>query len=116
MKFTFKSSKRLRTRLHSAGSLGPPQIPSPVIRMAPKPRRFTVSSPAIEKVPAAAAFGVGMRDWIPRPRARIPEKVAAQERWSAVRCQLLRKQFGRPASGLTQQLGYCRKIKKAEPT
>ena len=38
------------------GSLGSPQIPSPVMRMAPKPRRWMVRSPPTEKVPLAVAF------------------------------------------------------------
>jgi hypothetical protein len=37
-------------------SLGSPQIPLPVIRIAPNPIRFTVRSPAIVNVPAAFAF------------------------------------------------------------
>src|SRR5579864_8427725 len=36
---------------------GSPQIPDPVIRMAPKPSRLTVRSPPTSMVPAAAAVG-----------------------------------------------------------
>src|SRR6266851_2661954 len=38
-----------------ARSCGGPQTPSPVIRIAPKPRRLTVSLPPSETVPLAAA-------------------------------------------------------------
>src|SRR5258706_15735575 len=55
MKLTPNSMARRRTAIAVAGSLGGPQIPSPVRRMAPKPRRLTVSSPPKEIVPAAAA-------------------------------------------------------------
>src|SRR5579862_658899 len=36
---------------------GSPQIPGPVIRMAPNPSRLTVRSPPTSMVPAAAAVG-----------------------------------------------------------
>src|SRR5262245_61075147 len=45
MKLTPSSVARRRTASAAAGSLGGPQIPSPVMRMAPKPRRRTASSP-----------------------------------------------------------------------
>src|SRR5450755_3054165 len=50
MKFTPNSTARLRTRLASPGSLGSPQIPLPVSRIAPYPRRFTSRSPPIVNV------------------------------------------------------------------
>src|SRR2546429_4137395 len=55
MKLTPSSTARRRTAIAAAGFLGGPQIPSPVIRMAPKPRRLTVSSPPSEIVPLEAA-------------------------------------------------------------
>src|SRR5271169_1308976 len=55
MKLTPNSMARRRTAIALAGSLGGPQIPSPVRRMAPKPRRLTVSSPPSERVPLLAA-------------------------------------------------------------
>src|SRR5712672_2396640 len=58
MKLTPKSTARRRTAIAAARSLGGPQIPSPVRRMAPKPRRLTVSSPPREIVPLLAA------DWL----------------------------------------------------
>src|ERR1700687_5587386 len=58
MKFTPNSMARRRTAIAVAGSLGGPQIPSPVRRIAPKPRRLTVSSPPSVIVPAFAADGV----------------------------------------------------------
>src|SRR5215204_4298308 len=51
------SRVRLSTWRASSGSRGSPQMPSPVIRIAPKPMRFTSRSPPIENVPAAAASG-----------------------------------------------------------
>src|SRR5689334_3316126 len=45
------SIARRNTRLHSSGSRGSPQTPSPVSRIAPKPRRLTLSSPPMSKVP-----------------------------------------------------------------
>src|SRR5579859_813932 len=53
MRFTPSSTARLRTRRASAGSLGSPQTPGPVMRMAPKPRRWTGRSPPILKTPLA---------------------------------------------------------------
>src|ERR1700687_3705913 len=54
MKLTPSSTARRRTAIAVAGSLGGPQIPSPVRRMAPKPRRLTVSSPPRSIVPLSA--------------------------------------------------------------
>src|SRR6266478_6003674 len=55
MKLTPNSMARRRTAIAVAGSLGGPQTPSPVRRMAPKPRRLTVSSLPREIVPLPAA-------------------------------------------------------------
>src|ERR1700682_2638048 len=55
MKLTPSSTARRRTAIAPARSCGGPQTPSPVIRIAPKPRRLTVSLPASETVPLAAA-------------------------------------------------------------
>src|SRR5712692_3278219 len=54
MKLTPSSIARRRTAIAAAGSFGGPQIPSPVRRIAPKPRRLTVSSPPSEMVPLEA--------------------------------------------------------------
>src|ERR1700720_789805 len=58
MKLTPSSVARRRTASTEGGSLGGPQIPSPVIRMAPKPRRRTVSSSPNETVPLEPARGL----------------------------------------------------------
>src|SRR3954466_14716034 len=50
MKSTPSSTARRTTRMHSARSVGSPQMPEPVSRMAPKPSRCTVL-PAISNVP-----------------------------------------------------------------
>src|ERR1700754_2814439 len=55
MKLTPSSTARRRTALASSRLGGSPQMPSPVIRMAPNPRRLTVRSPPMSIVPAAAA-------------------------------------------------------------
>src|SRR5215218_10162948 len=53
MKLTPSSTARRSTRMHSSWSSGGPQTPFPVIRMAPKPSRLTVTSPPRVKVPDA---------------------------------------------------------------
>src|SRR5918992_379531 len=58
IKFMPNSTALLSTDLASSGSSGSPQIPGPVMRIAPKPRRFTLRSPRAS-VPAAAAWKVG---------------------------------------------------------
>jgi len=45
------STARCNTRIASGRLEGSPQIPSPVIRIAPNPRRFTRRSPPIENSP-----------------------------------------------------------------
>ena len=55
MKSTPSSIARRRTRRASGSSLGGPQMPGPVSRMAPNPMRLTRSSPPSEIVPAADA-------------------------------------------------------------
>src|SRR5882762_9298316 len=55
MRLSPSSTARRRTRRHSSGSAGSPQIPSPVRRMEPKPRRRTVGPSPIRKVPVASS-------------------------------------------------------------
>src|SRR5215469_13881949 len=55
MKLTPSSTTRRSVVLARSRSGGSPQMPEPVIRMAPKPSRRTVRSPPISMVPAAAA-------------------------------------------------------------
>src|ERR1022692_4624555 len=55
MKLTPNSTARRRSAIAAARSFGGPQIPSPVRRIAPKPRRLTVSSLPSSIVPAVAA-------------------------------------------------------------
>ena len=45
MRSTPISTARRSTRMHSSRSDGSPQTPFPVICMAPKPRRWTVTAP-----------------------------------------------------------------------
>src|SRR5258705_6703464 len=56
MKLTPSSTVRRSTALASSRLAGSPQIPSPVTRMAPNPRRLTVRSPPTAVVPAAPAL------------------------------------------------------------
>jgi hypothetical protein len=51
MKFTSRPTARRSTRIASSGSLGGPQMPGPVIRIAPQPSRTTGVSPPILNVP-----------------------------------------------------------------
>src|SRR5258708_7412363 len=56
MKLTPSSIARRKTRRASSGSAGSPQMPLPVMRIAPKPRRWIGNSFPRLKVPLAAAL------------------------------------------------------------
>src|SRR3954468_9227675 len=58
MWLTPSSTARRSTACAVSTSSGRPQMPGPVRRMAPKPRRLTSISPAIAKVPEAVAVGM----------------------------------------------------------
>src|SRR3954453_8454650 len=66
---TPSSTARRRTACAVSTSSGRPQMPGPVRRIAPKPRRFTSSSPAIAKVPEAVA--VGMAGGLPSEHGQV---------------------------------------------
>src|SRR5277367_3938811 len=51
-----RPTARRRTRIAPSRSFGSPQIPSPVMRIAPKPMRLTVRLPPSVKVPLCAAI------------------------------------------------------------
>src|SRR5580704_16267403 len=55
MKLTPRATALRRTRTASFLSLGSPQTPLPVIRIAPNPSRLTLRSPPIRNWPAFAA-------------------------------------------------------------
>src|SRR5580658_1674219 len=55
MKLTPNSTARRSTARATSRSAGSPQMPFPVIRMAPKPSRLTVRSPPTSMVPAPPA-------------------------------------------------------------
>src|SRR5687767_12790390 len=59
MKLTPSSTARRNTVLAASRSGGSPQIPRPVTRIAPKPRRLTVRSPPIVIVADDAALTAG---------------------------------------------------------
>src|ERR1700722_16255310 len=63
MKLTPSCAALWTTFSAAATSAGGPQTPGPVIRMAPKPRRFTFRSPPSVIWPAAAALGVAVMVW-----------------------------------------------------
>src|SRR5262249_16987665 len=56
IKFTPSSTARLKTFSALARSGGQPQMPSPVMRIAPNPNRLTVRSPPNFQVGLVAAF------------------------------------------------------------
>ena len=55
MKSTPRSAARRSTRIASPRSAGSPQMPEPVICMAPYPRRATATLPPIANTPLANA-------------------------------------------------------------
>src|SRR6185312_2506721 len=57
MKLTPSSTTRRSVAMARSRLGGSPQMPGPVIRMAPNPSRLTVRSPPTSMVPAAAAVG-----------------------------------------------------------
>src|SRR5580693_5861354 len=57
MKLTPSSTTRRSVAMDWSRLGGSPQMPGPVIRMAPNPIRLTVRSPPTSMVPAAAAVG-----------------------------------------------------------
>src|SRR3954449_578599 len=69
MWLTPSSTARCRTAWARSTSSGRPQMPGPVSRMAPKPRRLTSSSPAIPNVPEAVA--VGMAGGLPSEHGQV---------------------------------------------
>jgi hypothetical protein len=78
------SSARRRTRLASSGSSGGPQMPLPVIRMAPKPRRRTSRSPPMVKVSMASTLATGRFSYAAEPVSTRPRR----RRFSAVSVRL----------------------------
>src|SRR3954468_2746687 len=69
MWLTPSSTARRSTACAVSTSSGRPQMPGPVRRMAPKPRRLTSISPAIAKVPEAVA--VGMAGGLPSEHGQV---------------------------------------------
>src|SRR6202790_4075309 len=55
MKLMSRPGRRRKVRNASARSVGGPQMPGPVMRMLPKPRRLTLVLPSILNAPAFAA-------------------------------------------------------------
>src|SRR6187200_2061332 len=60
MKLIRSSGTRLRVRVASALSAGGPQMPGPVRRIAPKPRRLTSISPPILNEPDLRASSLSI--------------------------------------------------------
>src|SRR3954462_16005271 len=69
MWLTPSSSARRSTAYAFSTSSGRPQMPEPVRRIAPNPRRLTSISPAIAKVPEAVA--VGMAGGLPSEHGQV---------------------------------------------
>src|SRR5580704_17715865 len=64
MKLTPSSTTRRSVAMACSRLGGSPQIPDPVIRIAPKPMRLTVRSPPTSMVPAAAAVGCALTPYL----------------------------------------------------
>src|SRR6266436_4466958 len=64
MKLTPSSTTRLSVAMAWSRLGGSPQMPGPVIRMAPNPMRLTVRSPPTSMVPAAAAVGCALTRYL----------------------------------------------------
>src|SRR6476620_6747886 len=73
IKFTPSSTARLRTFSAFCRSVGQPQMPSPVTRIAPKPSRLTVKSPPKLNVGFVAIF-----DDVPVSALRITSDLPAR--------------------------------------
>src|ERR1700733_10097277 len=67
IKFTPSSSARRNTLRASSRSLGSPQMPGPVIRMAPYPSRLTLRSPPNSNVVVASVCKDSILTKIPHP-------------------------------------------------
>src|SRR5262245_66384808 len=67
MKSTSSERSRRRTARAATGSFGGPQMPSPVMRIAPKPSRVTSRSPPMANVPDAVAVTVMTARYLPAP-------------------------------------------------
>ena len=74
------ATARRSASLARSRSGGSPQIPGPVIRIAPKPSRFTVRSPPTSILPAAAAVGL---PFMTAPSAAYPAIQSASVRPAA---------------------------------
>src|SRR5258708_18486480 len=72
MKFTSSATACRSAALACSRSGGSPQMPSPVIRMAPNPSRFTVRSPPTPTVPAAFALGGALMEHLPVSQSQLP--------------------------------------------
>src|SRR6266702_134306 len=64
MKLTPSSTTRRSVAMAWSRLGGSPQMPGPVIRMAPNPMRLTVRSPPTSMVPAAAAVGCALTRYL----------------------------------------------------
>src|SRR5580693_5392479 len=64
MKLTPSSTTRRSVAMDWSRLGGSPQMPDPVIRMAPNPSRLTVRSPPTSMVPAAAAVGCSLTRYL----------------------------------------------------
>src|SRR6267142_3596758 len=76
IKFTPSSTVRLRTFRAFSRSGGQPQMPSPVTRIAPKPRRLTVKSPPKLNVGFVAMFD-DVAVLAPKITSDLPARIAA---------------------------------------
>src|SRR5882672_3143139 len=83
MRLTPRSTARRSTRTASSGSRGSPHTPAPVSCIEPNPRRLTLSSPPMVKVPAAPALGIGVVSVM----SVLASRVASLQRCAGLRIQ-----------------------------
>src|SRR5215469_18183153 len=98
MKSTSSSMARRRTRRAPSGSLGSPQMPGPVSRIAPNPSRFRVRSPPSVMVPAAFAEMV-----------LIPDEATRPARWSTLPNAAITQSPGRGEIRARRRPGWRRR-------
>src|SRR5581483_2468089 len=131
MKLTPSSTARLSVAMAWSRLAGSPQMPDPVIRMAPNPMRLTVRSPPTSMVPAAVAVGCALTRYLlflarqPLMARRYPRPWGGNSgsprvRSAALRAVRLLGRRGRPAgdrhAGLEmfRQAGHVRLPEAAE--
>src|SRR4051794_5235714 len=100
MKSTPRSGRRRSTARAASGFSGGPQMPGPVMRMAPKPRRVTSMSPPIANVPDAIAVTVTVTVVTVPTHRSDAEPLEVQQPAQHTRCARVMRQTERPVGAL----------------